>query len=153
MWATNLGEPDGMASWFREKKKGEVAPWMSREQVKMHAKILKMSGYTGPLNWYNIFPLPSSHLRSSSLRYKQAMVGITAKTESNVTDEQKKIKTPTLFIGAERDVICLPALQEANMKPWMEDLTVEGVYTGHWCMLEKPDDTWALVDKFIKARL
>jgi soluble epoxide hydrolase / lipid-phosphate phosphatase len=81
------------------------------------------------------------------------MAGITAKTESNVTDEQKKIKTPTLFIGAERDVICMPAMQETSMKPWMEDLTVESVYTGHWCMLEKPDDTWALVDKFIKARL
>jgi hypothetical protein len=51
MWATNLGEPDGMASWFREKKKGELAAWISREQVEMHEKILKMSGYTGPLNW------------------------------------------------------------------------------------------------------
>jgi hypothetical protein len=69
MWAANLGEPDGMASWFREKKKGEVAPWMSREQVKMHAKILMMSGYTGPLNWYNMFPLPfifAAHLSGTN---------------------------------------------------------------------------------------
>lgn len=81
------------------------------------------------------------------------MAGVTAKSEANVTEEQKKIKTPTLFIATERDVICVPALQLVNMKPFVQDLTVESMDTGHWCMLEKPDETWALVDKFINARL
>ena len=86
-------------------------------------------------------------------RYKQAMAGVTARSEANLTKEQVQIKTPTLFIGTEKDVICVPAIQEANQKPFVQDLTFERVDTGHWCMLEKPIETWALVDKFIKARL
>ena len=81
------------------------------------------------------------------------MAGVTAKSEANVTEEQKIIKTPTLFIAAERDVICVPEFMQAGMKPFVQDLTIESVNTGHWCMLEKPDETWAFVDKFIKARL
>ena len=81
------------------------------------------------------------------------MAGVTAKSEANLTADQLKIKTPTLFIGAEKDAICVPAFQEAGQKPYVPDLTIDRVDTGHWCMLEKPDETWAIIDKFIEARL
>jgi soluble epoxide hydrolase / lipid-phosphate phosphatase len=153
-WKTTLCAPGGMASWIRENKKGQLAPWVSPEQAEMQDKIMKMSGWTGPLNWYAILPhYVESHIHCIPHRYKQAIAGVTARSEANVTDEQKKIKIPNLYIGAQRDVICVAPLQEAGMKPFAQDLTVKNINTGHWLMMEKPDETWALVDEFIKAKL
>lgn len=134
MWITNMCEPGGLEAWLKENKTTDLAPWMTTEEIQKHAQILKAGGYTGPLNWY-----------------KQAMAGITHASELKMNPSYKKtvIDTPTLFIGTAKDVICIPALQEAAMKSAFTNLTVETLDTGHWVMLEKPKEMWDVLSGFI----
>lgn len=50
-WIAHLCAPGGMAAWFQENRKGAIAPWITVEQLEIYGKIMKKSGFTGPLNW------------------------------------------------------------------------------------------------------
>jgi soluble epoxide hydrolase/lipid-phosphate phosphatase len=137
IWIANICAPGGMEAWIKAKKVTELAPWVKQSELETHGKIIKPGGMTGPLNWY-----------------KQAMAGVTHTSEAKVNANYAatKFSLPALFIGCERDMICIPALQEAPMKDFFEDLTVKSLDTSHWIMIEKPKEMWEIVQGWIEEK-
>ncbi len=138
IWIANLCEPGGMEAWFAEKKTTELAPWLTPTELETHGKIMKIGGLTGPLNWY-----------------KQAMAGITHASEARISGPEyaaKRFEIPTLFVGSKQDMIGIPALQEAGMKDFFDDLTIKSVDASHWIMIEKPKEMWEIVHAWIEEK-
>jgi soluble epoxide hydrolase/lipid-phosphate phosphatase len=126
-----------MEEWIKERKTTKLAPWVKQTELDTHDKILKAGGYTGPLNWY-----------------KQGMAGVTHASELKISPEYESIKitTPTLFVGCEKDMVCLPAFQLARMKDFIQDLTVKSLESSHWVMIEKPKEMWEFVQGWIEEK-
>jgi len=128
-------QPGGIEDWLHNNKTTTLASWITPEEVSTHSRILSAGGYTGPLNYY-----------------KQGMAGISHSSELKVNPEYAtaRFSIPTLFVGSNQDVICVPAFQVATMKDFFDDLTVKFLDTGHWCMLEKPKEVWAVMQGWIE---
>ncbi|KAH7028644.1 Alpha/Beta hydrolase protein [Macrophomina phaseolina] len=98
---------------------------------------MEKNGFDGPLCWY-----------------KAVVRGITPAVESELDYERLVVKVPSLFIGANKDQICLV---DAIRGPWAEgflpDLQIKQIDSFHRPMLEKPDELalsirhW-LIEKF-----
>lgn len=131
-------EPGATEAWFNEGKTSEIASWVSQEDLETHGKILQSGGLTGPLNWY-----------------KQAMAGITHASEARISPDYAttNFTTPTLYIGCANDPVCLPDVQVAGMKDNFSDFTVKMLNTGHWCMIEKPEELWELTHNWIEENI
>ncbi|TVY82516.1 Bifunctional epoxide hydrolase [Lachnellula suecica] len=64
-------------------------------------------------------------------------------------DRNKEIKQPTLLITTQNP-ISVSADFPAQMKPYMRNLeVVSGVEAGHWAMLEAPDETNGILQRFL----
>jgi pimeloyl-ACP methyl ester carboxylesterase len=136
VWIKNMCEPGGEEAWIRAKKTTELAPWFAPD-YDTHVKILKKTGYTGPLNWY-----------------KQVMAGVTFASEKRINPDHAatKFDIPALYIGCTKDYVCIPAFQEAGMKDSFSDFTSKSLDAGHWCMSEKPQETWDTIVEFIEEK-
>lgn len=80
------------------------------------------------------------------------MAGVTHASESALTENyaEKKFSIPTLLVGANHDVVCVPAHQLQLMQPFFENLQVQYIDTAHWCMIEKPDELWEMIIDFVE---
>jgi soluble epoxide hydrolase/lipid-phosphate phosphatase len=58
---------------------------------------------------------------------------------------------PVLLVTTLQDPICLPSMAIASATPWCSNLTVRELDTGHWVMLEKPDELNATIDEFLQG--
>lgn len=132
-----MNPPGKIEEWVKANKKTELAPWVNQSELDTHIQVLKSGGFTGPLNWY-----------------KQSIAGVTHHSEAKLNSgyASKVFSTPTLFVGSEKDNICLPALQLVRMKDFFEDLTVKSLDSSHWIMLEKPTEVWEIVQAFIEEK-
>ena len=88
---------------------------LSDEELDYYARGFSISGFTGPINWY----------RNWSHNWKQ-LEGV-----------NQEIDIPTLFIGADNDVI-ISAQHIEGMKPMMSNLTLRMLECGHWTQQEMP---------------
>lgn len=105
-----------LAMLQREDPPGE--PFMSDQVMEYFTETYEATGFTGGLNWYRAVG------RLGSIMAKAA----------------PRIEVPSLYIGAENDVI-LPPSSADGMEDFIADLekhTVED--SGHWTQQEKPDE-------------
>ena len=100
----------------RKESSGE--PLLNAAERDYFVSAFRASGFTGPINWY----------RNWSHNW-QRLEGV-----------RQVIDVPTLFIGAEDDVIISPEHIEA-MKPCVPNLDIHMLENcGHWSQQEKPDE-------------
>ncbi|KAI4265133.1 MAG: hypothetical protein L6R35_007192, partial [Caloplaca aegaea] len=101
--------------------------WLTEDEIATHSKILSAEngGYGGGLNWY-----------------KAQMANVDAADEDALPTERHRIDKPTLLITCKKDYICVPVLQEEQMKPLVKDLEIESLDCGHWVPLEAADETF-----------
>lgn len=111
--------------WFTEGKTVPYASWISKEEVETHKKILdpKDGGYAPPLNWY-----------------MAQMADLNDEDESSVAPERWHIQQPTLLITCSLDPIANASMQEQGMRPFVRNLKVEKMESGHWVQLEKREE-------------
>lgn len=64
--------------------------------------------------------------------------------------ERYIVHQPTLMVNSD-NFISASADFPAQMKPFVDDLNMENLHTGHWIMLEKPKETNELLEKFFKG--
>jgi pimeloyl-ACP methyl ester carboxylesterase len=103
---------------------------LNKEELDYYADAFARSGLTGPINWY----------RNWTHNWKQ-LQGVS-----------QQIDIPTLFIGAENDVLINPQYIE-GMKPLVSDLTIHSVEDcGHWTQQEKPDTVNRLMVEWLIER-
>ena len=103
---------------------------LTAEELEYYAAGFSRSGFTGPINWY----------RNWSHNWKQ-LDGV-----------NQEIDIPTLFIGAENDVL-VGLHHIEGMKPLVRDLHIHMLECGHWTQQEKPGEVnELLVDWLVQRR-
>lgn len=103
-----------LAALARTELSGE--PLLNKEEHRIYTEAYKAGGFTGPINRYRNW----SHNWDST------------------KDVEQTVTVPSLFIGAEDDVIVSLAQIEA-MKPHVPDLEIHTIKKcGHWTQQEKP---------------
>jgi pimeloyl-ACP methyl ester carboxylesterase len=90
-------------------------PLLSAEERAYFVSAFEHSGFTGPINWYRNWS-----------RNWESMEGV-----------RQVVNVPTLFIGAENDVLISPEHVE-GMKPFVPDLEIQMLNCGHWTQQERP---------------
>lgn len=104
-------------------------PLLSPDELEYYADAFGRSGFTGPINWY----------RNWTHNW-ECLEGV-----------DQTISIPTLFIGADNDVLIRAEHIEA-MKPFVEDLTIHTLDCGHWTQQEEPDQTNRLIIDWLVQR-
>lgn len=96
----------------------------------------KRDGIEAPLQWY--------HAMHQGHHWA---------VEKELSKEELVVKVPVLFIGASGDAVCqtenVRQPQEAGQLP---DLVIEEVTSGHWQTLEVPEQTSAIMVKWLKEK-
>ena len=112
----------------RTESSGE--PLLSDQERDYFAEAFRRSGFTGAINWYRNWTHNWESLEGVSPR----------------------ITIPTLFIGANDDVVVEPRHIEA-MKPWIDDLEIHRIDNcGHWSQQEHPQTVNRLVLDWLRRR-
>ncbi|KAL9104594.1 MAG: hypothetical protein Q9163_000459 [Psora crenata] len=133
----NLCYPGATRSYYVEKKTGPLGDWISKEEIAMHDRIMAVQngGYGPPLNWY-----------------KCAIANVDMPDNAEILEEQKHIKQPTLLIGPKYDYLFVPNVVLGQMKPFVNDLKVVEVESGHWNALEKAEETNKALEEFVEGK-
>jgi soluble epoxide hydrolase / lipid-phosphate phosphatase len=66
-----------------------------------------------------------------------------------IPQDRYKLAHPVLQVATLRDPICLPDIARQATLVMCTNATVRDIDTGHWAMLEKPDELNALIDEFL----
>jgi pimeloyl-ACP methyl ester carboxylesterase len=117
-----------LAALARKELSGE--PLLSEAEHRVYTEAYKAGGFTGPINRYRNW----SHNWDST------------------KDIEQTVNVPSLFIGAEDDVIVSLAQIEA-MKPQVPDLEIHMIKKcGHWTQQEKPREVNSIMLDWLARR-
>jgi soluble epoxide hydrolase/lipid-phosphate phosphatase len=110
-----------LAALARTEMPGE--PLLTPEERQVFVDEFVVSGFTGPINWYRNW----------------------TQNWTTTAGVDQTVRVPTLFIGADNDVII--SLQQIEaMKPHVENLELHMLQNcGHWSQQEQPDEVNALI--------
>lgn len=112
----------------RDEPPGE--PLLTEDELDVYASAFAAGGFTGPINWY----------RNWTRNWK-SMKGV-----------EQTVRIPTLFIGAEHDIVISRKQIEA-MKPHVEDLEIRMIQDcGHWTQQEKPHELNEIMLDWLRRR-
>ena len=135
----NLCFPGACRTYYTSGTPGPHASWITAEEISTHKKIFaaEQGGYGPPLAWY-----------------KCQMANLNTPDEARVPEEDYYLKVPTLLIKCMNDPVGVPLVQETGMKPWIDEnmLKVIEIESGHWCLMEKPNETNEALEKFVENR-
>lgn len=113
----------------RDEANGEV--FMSEEVMQYFTNTYQATGFAGGLNWYRAAAQNGNAL---------------ANTPSTIT-------APSLYIGAENDVI-LPPSSADGMEDFIDDLEKTTVMdSGHWTQQEKPEQVNRLILDWLSRKI
>ena len=117
-----------LAVMAREKSAGQ--PLLNDEELGYFANAYAHSGFTGPINWYRHW----------------------SGNWASLEGVEQTVRVPTLFIGAENDVMIAPEHIEA-MQRHVTDLEVHMIANcGHWTQQEKPGEVNELILEWLGMR-
>ena len=112
----------------RSKLTGEAL--LAPEELDVYAHAFGAGGFTGPINWYRNW----------------------TKNWASTADVDQTVRVPTLFIGADNDVIVSDG-QIERMQPHVVDLEVHMLRDcGHWSQQEQPAEVNALMLDWLSRR-
>lgn len=104
--------------------------------MKTHNKIFapENGGYGPPLNWYKC-----------QIRH------FNDEDEASIPAERSSIEQPTLLVTCSKDPVGNPDMAEAGTRPFVKNLQVKQIDTGHWLQLENPDEVNQILKKFFEG--
>lgn len=135
-WKENLCRLGAAREWYESNKVGSLAPWFTSEEVDIHNRIFAShnGGYGPPLNWYNC-----------------QMGDYNDEDEASIPNERAYVEQPTLLVTCSGDPVAPPGFIEGGTRPFVRNLEVKQVDTGHWLLLEKPDEVNAILKDFFES--
>lgn len=120
---------DLLAILEREEVPG--TPFLSEEVMRYFVDTFETSGFTGGLNWYRAIP----------------------RIGAAFTNAPSRIEVPSLYIGAEDDVI-LPPSSADGMEDFISDLEKYTVAdSGHWTQQEQPDEVNRVIIDWLNRKI
>ena len=114
-------------------QRGELTgtPFMPEDVMQYFTETFEATGFTGGLNWYRSIP----------------------RIEPIMTDAARRIDVPSLYIGAEHDVI-LPPSSADGMEDFIGDLEKYTVMDcGHWTQQEKPQEVNRVIIDWLNRKI
>ena len=108
---------------------------MNQEEWEHYADNYLITGVRGTVNWY----------KTRKLNYDEELP--LAKIQE---EKELKVKPPTLFLGASRDV-ALPPRMAKGMGLNFEDLKMAQVDGGHWILIQKADECNKIIGEYLEA--
>jgi pimeloyl-ACP methyl ester carboxylesterase len=107
------------------------APFLPDEVMQYFVDTYETTGFTGGLNWYRAIPRMGPIMANAATR----------------------IEVPSLYIGAENDVI-LPPSSANGMEDFITDLEKYTVMdSGHWTQQEKPDEVNRVIIEWLNRKI
>ncbi|KAF5725031.1 alpha beta-hydrolase [Fusarium mundagurra] len=70
--------------------------------------------------------------------YKAHAWNFNYEAEKDIIEERKCLRHPTLYLTSGKDYLAVPRLQLPQMKPWVPNLEVQEIDSGHWVFLHRP---------------
>lgn len=120
---------DLLAILQREEVPG--TPFLPENAMQYFTETFEATGFTGGLNWYRAIP----------------------KMGAIMANRPSRIEVPSLYIGAENDVI-LPPSSADGMEDFVSDLEKYTVMdSGHWTQQEKPDEVNRVIIDWLKRKI
>ena len=120
---------DLLAMLQRDELPGE--PFLPAAAMDYFVNTFEATGFTGGLNWYR-----------ASLRMGAIMA-----------DAAPRIEVPSLYIGAENDVI-LPPSSADGMEDFISDLEKHTVQdSGHWTQQEQPEEVNRVIVDWLRRKI
>lgn len=117
-----------LATMARSESGGE--PLLNDQELSIYVAAFERGGFTGPINWY----------RNWSHNWR------------TTRDLPQEVHVPTLFIGADDDVIVAPQHIDA-MRAHVPDLEIHMLSDcGHWTQQEQPDQVNVLILDWLARR-
>ncbi|KAF8999695.1 Alpha/Beta hydrolase protein [Cyathus striatus] len=118
--------------WMENKNLSDAPAFWTVEDKRKHQAALMKGGLTGPLNWY-----------------VARMRELDNEDDAAVPKENYRFRTPTLYIPTLKDMICIPAINEAELRKYCDNLSVKVIDSTHWVMLEKPAELNEAIGEFL----
>ncbi|KAI9739920.1 MAG: hypothetical protein M1818_004976 [Claussenomyces sp. TS43310] len=127
-----MGAEGGFRTWLTEGKVAPYPPFVSTEDKGYFRKQFSPdNGGFGPsINWY-----------------KAALADIDAEDVKEIPKERYTLLQPTLLISSD-NFITATADFPSQMKPFAPNLVNKKLTTGHWIMLEQPDEVNKMLEEF-----
>lgn len=130
-----MGPLGACRTCFTSGKTSPLASWVTTPELETQDEIFAPGngGYGPALNWY-----------------KAQIANLNTPDDEGVSEDDRHVKQPTLLVTCGLDYIGVPALQEGGMRPWVKDLKVVELESGHWVQIEKADEVNEILENFIK---
>lgn len=120
---------DLLAMIQREDPPGD--PFLPEQVMQYFTETYEATGFTGGLNWYRAAPRMGAIMANAAAR----------------------IEVPSLYIGAENDVI-LPPSSADGMEDFISDLEKYTVMdSGHWTQQEKPEEVNRVIVEWLRRKI
>ena len=131
----NLCLPNAARTYITSGTTQPLASWIHPSEISIYNEIFSPSngGYGPPLNWY-----------------KAQIANLNTADEAEVPEEKYHIQAPALLVTCARDYIAVPKMQEGLMRPWVKDLLVKEMDSGHFVQAEKADEVNKALEEFIE---
>nr|KMM69529.1 hypothetical protein CPAG_05844 [Coccidioides posadasii RMSCC 3488] len=115
-------------AWLKAGKTTSLPPYITVPEYLIRQNIFSDGGYRAPLNWY-----------------KASMRGVNAADDALISEENKYLTLPNLFIQSTKDIAWGSETQVQKIKRWARNPRIENLECGHWPQLEKPDELFILI--------
>ena len=122
-------------AWFVSGKSVACASYITKEEIDIHNKIFahENGGHGPPLKWY-----------------KAQIANLDNEDDATIPPERLHVQQRTLLVTCSNDFIVNPAVQVESMRPFVKNLKVETMDTGHWLLIEKPEEVNAILKNFFE---
>jgi len=131
----NLCLPNAARAYITSGTTQPLASWITPSEISTYNEIFapENGGYGPPTNWY-----------------KAQIANLNTADEAEVPEERYHIQVPALLVTCAKDYIAVPKMQEGLMRPWVEDLVVKELDSGHFVQAEKADEVNKALEEFIE---
>lgn len=135
VWKDVMGPTGGFRAFLESGANVDRADYFPEELLALYNKTIdNNTGFNGPLNYYRIMTR-----------------GLDMEDAKNIPLDKYVIQKPVFFGGTAKDPVCIPALAMATLPRFCPNATTEIFQTGHWVLLEAPQEVNEALDKWISS--
>ncbi|KIJ68099.1 hypothetical protein HYDPIDRAFT_83277 [Hydnomerulius pinastri MD-312] len=137
-WKTYINLPGEMEEFVKQGQRLGQAPYVTNEHYEHIKKSLLEGGLASPLNWYK------SNLQGVNNHIKDST--------SALSEEQIKIRKPAFMAVAKFDYVCVRDYAIGEIEKYAAGgLTLVEFDTGHWLLLEQPEEYNNALEQWITS--
>ncbi|KAJ2920520.1 hypothetical protein H1R20_g16575, partial [Candolleomyces eurysporus] len=133
LWRHNMCPPGATRVFVESDTRTPRDPALAQVQ-KIHDKEFAKGGFRGPLNYYRV-AISAEELEDA----KKAPL------------ENYIVQKPVYLGCTERDEICVPIIAQTAARQFCPQATIETFDTGHWVLLDVPNDVNLALEKWINS--